>query len=89
MLRKVLCNYEFIYEGITHKAYGEYLGDTSNVNSAKTKDYSSEVACKALKMGTEELAKMLNMKYWDISKFKLEQSGFKFVQIEIFFYPKP
>lgn len=87
MLKKILCNYEFVFNGRTLKGSDLYLGDTNNTKLAKQKDYSSQIVCLALKINNEELAKMLNTKYWDINLSKLEAYGMKFVMLEIYFYP--
>lgn len=87
MLKKILCNYEFIYNGHSFKAFGAYLGDTTNPKVAKQKDYSADVICQALKVGKEELAQMINTKYWDITRAKIEAAGITFRTLEIYFYP--
>ncbi len=87
MLKKILCNYEFVYNGHAFKGYDFYLGDTNNTKVAKQKDYSSDIVCVALKINNEELAKMLNTKYWDITLAKLEAFGIKFNLLDIYFYP--
>lgn len=88
MLRKILCNYEFTYQGKNYKDYGLYLGDTGQKHLAG-KDFSGQIVCSALKMTEEELANELRCKYWDISRSKLEAQGFKFLHEELYLYPKP
>lgn len=87
MLKKILCNYEFIYNGHSFKSFGTYLGDTNNPKVAKQKDYSGDIICLALKISNEALAKMLNTKYWDINQSKIEAAGIHFRTLEIYFYP--
>ena len=88
MLRKILANYEFVFMGKTFKAFDLYLGDTANPKVAKQKDYSCDVVCLALKITNEELARMLNTKYWDINSGKLEAAGIHFNMLEIHFFPE-
>lgn len=88
MLRKILANYEFVFMGKTFKAFDLYLGDTANPKVAKQKDYSCEVVCLALKITNEELARMLNTKYWDVNSAKLEAAGIHFNMLEIHFFPE-
>jgi hypothetical protein len=87
MLRKVLCNYEFSQNGIPYKGYGLYLEDTSNPKTVKYKDYSCQVVCLVLKRTPEELSKIVQCKYWDINRAKLERVGFKISMLEVYFYP--
>ncbi len=87
MLRKILCDFEFIYKGKIYKAFNFYLGDTNRPQAAKTKDYTPQIVCKSFKIGTEELGKILKVHYWDIDKNKLERAGFKFIKIHIKFSP--
>ncbi len=87
MLKKILCNYEFICNGQTFRSFGAYLGDTANTKVAKQKDYSSDIVCLALKITKEELARMINTKYWDITKAKIEAAGITFRNLDIYFYP--
>lgn len=89
MLRKILINYEFSYQGITYKSFGAYVGDTGNMLSVKNKDYSAEIVCLAMKISNEELATMLHTHYWDINQPKLIANGFRFRYVEVEFYPKP
>ena len=88
MLRKILANYEFVFMGKTFKAFDLYLGDTANTKVAKQRDYSCEVVCLALKITNEELARMLNTKYWDVNASKLEAAGIHFNMLEIHFFPE-
>jgi len=88
MLRKILCNYEFTYYGITYKGTDLYLGDTVNYRVAKHKDYASQVVSLVLRRSKEELSKITKSKYWDITQVKLELAGFMFRKLEIHFYPK-
>jgi hypothetical protein len=87
MLRKVLCNYEFLFNGTPYKGYGLYLEDTANPKVCKYKDYSAQIVSLVLKRTPEELGKMVQCKYWDISRAKLEAGGIKIRTMEIFFYP--
>lgn len=87
MLRKILCNYEFFYRGAVYKSQALYLGDTNVPRAALQRDYSLQVVSLALKITEEELARMLNSKYWDISRQKLADAGFLFKQLDIYFYP--
>ncbi len=89
MLRKILINYEFSHQGTIYKSFGTYVGDTGNISSAKNKDYSAEIVCLAMKINNEQLATMLNTRYWDITQAKLLAHGFVFRFIEVDFYPKP
>ena len=87
MLRKILCDYEFVYQGKTYKEYGLYLGDTTVPNQAKRKDFTAQIICYTLKLTEEELGKMIRVRYWDIDRSKLELAGFVFVRLDIYFYP--
>lgn len=87
MLRKILCDFEIVYQGKTYKEYGIYLGDTSVPRTAKQKDYTPQIVCYALKVSGEELGKMVKSHYWDINKDKLEKAGFVFAKIDLSFYP--
>ncbi len=87
MLRKVLCDFEFIYRGRIYKAFGFYLGDTTLPQQTRTKDMTPQIVCKAFKISIEELGKMLKIHYWDIDRNKLELAGFKFVKISLKFFP--
>ena len=87
MLRKILIDYEMIYQGKIYKEYGVYLGDTAIPKAAKQKDFTPQIVCYALKVTGEELGKMVKTHYWDINKAKLEKSGFVFVKINMTFYP--
>ncbi|MDR0953072.1 MAG: hypothetical protein LBM71_02630 [Elusimicrobiota bacterium] len=90
MLRKILCNFEFTTpDGRIFKAYDFYLGDTAEPKTVRHKDFTPEIVCQSLKMSEEALAKRLNTSYWDINRDKLEQNGFTFRLLEIFFYPDP
>lgn len=87
MLRKILIDFEFVFQGKVYKEYGAYLGDTAVPRVAKTKDYTPQIVCYALKMSGEELGKTIRCAYWDINKNKLELAGFAFVRIEMNFFP--
>lgn len=87
MLRKILANFEFVFMGKTFKGFDLYLGDTTNTKVAKQKDYSCDIVCLTLKITNEELARMLNTKYWDINISKLEAAGIRFNFLEIHFFP--
>ena len=87
MLRKILCDFEFIYAGRIYKAYSFYLGDTTLPNVAKTKDVTPQIVCQSFKISIEELGKNLKVHYWDIDRHKLEQAGFQFVKIQLKFFP--
>lgn len=87
MLRKILCDFEFIYMGRIYKSFGFYLGDTTLPQIAKTKDITPQIVCQSFKIPIEELGKILKVHYWDIDKNKLEQAGFKFVKVQMKFFP--
>ena len=87
MLRKILCDFEFIYRGRIYKAFSFYLGDTSRPQTAKNKDVTPQIVCKSFKISLEELGKKLKVHYWDIDRNKLEHAGFKFIKIHIKFSP--
>ena len=87
MLRKVLCDFEFVYQGRSYKEYGLYLGDTSVPNLAKRKDYTCQIVCQTFKMTEEELGKRIRVHYWDIDRNKLALAGFIFVKLDIYFFP--
>ncbi len=87
MLRKILIDYEIIYQGKIYKEYGVYLGDTSVPKAAKQKDFTPQIVCYALKINGEELGKIVKAHYWDINKDKLEKNGFVFNRIDLNFYP--
>ncbi|MBQ4493813.1 MAG: hypothetical protein II972_04370 [Elusimicrobiaceae bacterium] len=87
MLRKILCDFEFIYRGRIYKAFGFYLGDTTLPQTFKTKDVTPQIVCQSFKIGIEELGKILKVHYWDIDRNKLELAGFKFVKIQLKFFP--
>ena len=87
MLRKMLCDFEFIYAGRIYKAFGFYIGDTTVPHIAKTKDITPQIVCQSFKISIEELGKILRVHYWDIDKHKLELAGFKFVKIQLKFFP--
>lgn len=87
MLRKILCDFEFVYQGRSYKEYGLYLGDTTIPHVAKKRDFTPEIVCQTLKLTKEELGKMIRVHYWDINRAKLELSGFIFVKLEIYFFP--
>lgn len=87
MLRKILCDFEFIYQGKTYKEYGLYLGDTTIPHVAQKKDFTTQIICQTLKMTEEELGKIIKVPYWDIDRMKLEQAGFIFTKINIYFFP--
>ena len=89
MLRKILCNYEFIYQGIPYKGCGLYLGDTANHKTVQYKDFSTQIVCLVLKPTEEELGRMCQCQYWDINRGRLESIGILFRMLEIYFYPKP
>ena len=87
MLRKILCDFEFIYLGRIYKSFGFYLGDTTLPHIAKSKDVTPQIVCQSFKIPIEELGRILKIHYWDIDRNKLEQAGFKFVKVQIKFYP--
>lgn len=87
MLRKILCDFEFIYLGRIYKSFGFYLGDTTLPHIAKNKDVTPQIVCQSFKIPIEELGRILKIHYWDIDRNKLEQAGFKFVKVQIKFYP--
>ena len=87
MLRKILCDFEFIYRGRIYKAFSFYLGDTTLPKSFKTKDITPQIVCQSFKISIEELGKILQVHYWDIDRNKLELAGFKFVKIQLKFFP--
>ena len=89
MLRKILCDYELTYKGISYRGIGLYLGDSTNPKAVKYKDFSGQVACLALKRTEEELAFDCNCKYWDINRSRLETAGIAFKMLEVYLYPKP
>ena len=87
MLRKILIDFEFVFQGKVYKEYSVYLGDTTIPKAAKTKDFTPQIACYALKMSGEELGKMIKTPYWDINKNKLELAGFAVIRIQMNFFP--
>ena len=87
MLRKILCDFEFIYRGRIYKAFSFYLGDTTLPKSFKTKDITPQIVCQSFKISIEALGKILQVHYWDIDRNKLELAGFKFIKIQLKFFP--
>ena len=87
MLRKILCDFEFVYMGRIYKSFGFYLGDTTIPHIAKTKDVTPQIVCQSFKIPIEELGRIIKVRYWDIDKNKLEQAGFKFVKVQLKFFP--
>ena len=86
-LKKILCNYEFNYQGIRYMACGFYLGDTANPKTVAGKDYTPAIVCQSLKITSEQLANFLKCKYWDINKDKLAKAVITFSKLDIYFYP--
>lgn len=86
-LRKILCNFEFSYLGIRYMARAFYLGDTANPKVVAGKDFTPMIVCQTLKITNEQLAALLQCKYWDITQEKLAKAGINFLKLEIYFYP--
>ena len=87
MLRKILCDFEFVFRGKCYKGYGLYLGDTTIPKVAKKKDMTPQIICQTFKISEEELGKLIRVHYWDLDRAKLEKAGFVFIKIDINFYP--
>ena len=87
MLRKVLCNYEFIFRGRRYKEKGLYLGDTMLPALTLKKDFTPQIVSYALKLSEEEIGSLIRVHYWDLDRNKLELAGFAFIKIELDFYP--
>ena len=86
-LKKILCNFEFNYQGSRYMDHGFYLGDTANPKAASSKDYTPAIVCQSLKVTSEQLATLLKCKYWDITRDKLAKAGITFSRLDIYFYP--
>lgn len=86
-MKKILCNYEFNYQGSRYMSNGFYLGDTANPKAATNKDYTPFIVCQSLKITNEQLGLLLKCKYWDISRDRLAKAGITFTKLDIYFYP--
>ena len=87
MLRKILCDYEFIFRGRGYKSYDLYLGDTTVPYIVLKRDLTPQIVSSALKLSIEELGNLIKVHYWDLDRPKLEHAGFIFIKIEINFSP--